>query len=874
MGLATIIAWSSLKRRPARTLFAVLGVALGIAIVVAIFTVDHNTLLHSRPDRDTSWTADLQVRPNRSVEQPLEALRGIEGVAGATEVLQADARLFVAGAEGPAAAGGGGKPVRVLGVDLEAARKMGLYRLDAGTELSDEEPERNAPVEAFVGRALAEQLGLEPGAEFAIARPQRAPRKACIEGELVQADGREAPPPRKAMVVAGVLAYEDLGRTGAGEVVVVPVEFARAVLSGSKAQSEFWGARDADVNLERLEQGLADGGFAYDLRRGSVVGQQADERAFRNGVRLAGLMALALGLFTIFHTLSMSLVERVREVGVLHALGTSRAAIGRAFLLEALFLSLTAGAVGLFGGLALANLMLENGITSLGITKTVRGQFSVPWPEALTLTGIGVSVALIGSVFPLLRAGQADTVRALRGEDLAPGGVARGFHLFAAFLLVAVLPAVFFSVVDLVGEESAELLGVVFLGVGVLALLVGTPLVVPGLVAAASRLVAKPFARAYPFAGLLASRSISTGATRVAASVAAIALVTAAFVGLRGMTRSLWLETENWAQEAAVDKVYVGSLPLTEWKPIADALRVYPGVIGVESATARVSAPFRVMGADPDEIRRYGPLAGNVDLLAQFQGQRALIASRRLAKQRGLEVDDVVPMATPDAGVQEFRVIAISDAYGYFRDPHERAYAVIHQDALEDLFCLDVSLSDGFAVRLEHGVDPDLVAAAVRSELPDASQAQFNTGATIRNIELEDIGRDFLVFDVILALTGLLAGVGVLNGLLLAAAERTKELGVLRALGASSRQIAGSVVLESSLIGLSGGLLGLALGMALVPVVVTALRVLSGLELPQPGPRPELLLAPVFAVILALLAGLYPIWRMIRTAPTRAVRTA
>jgi putative ABC transport system permease protein len=864
---ALTVARASLRQRPARALFSTLGVALGIGVAVAILTVDHNTLLHSQRESLDVWRADLEVRPTGGVEDPGDRLRQVPGVLDTTAVLQSDGSALTL--EQALAGERRGRAVRVIGVEQSSSSAMGLYRLELGAELPPAS-ERGA----LIGRAVAEQLGLGPGDELLVSRPPRAPRKVCVEGqEVEQLPPGEDPRPLR-LQVAGVLAFEGLGRTSNGDVVVVDLPLAEQIFEGVFVQPSYWLARDPAVDLERLQQGLGPD-FAYDLRQGAVVGQAADERAFRNGVRLSGLMALALGLFVIFHTLSMSLVERVREVAVLHALGASRAQIGRAFFAEALAIAFTAGALGLFGGLELARRMLDLGISSLGMTETVKGRFDAPWEQVVPLTLLGLSVALLGSVFPLLRAGRADTVAALRGEEGAPGhGVARGFHLFAALLLVAILPVIFFSVVDLVGEGSRELLGVVLLGVGVLALLVGTPLLVPAIMGRLSRGLAAPFRRAAPFAGLLAARSIERGPTRVAASVAAIALVTAAFVGLRGMTRSLLLETDVWAAEALADKVWIGALPEgTRWTELAEPLRAYPGVLAVEVSTHRIGAPFRVVGAEPTELARFGPLAEDPALAAAFAEGRGLIASRRLAKQRGLALGDPVPIATPGSGVQVFPVIAISDAYGYHPNPHERVYGVLARAHLERYFCLDTDRADLFSVVLAPGTDPRVVEAAAAEVLGAAAPLDVLTGVGLRRAEVRDIARDFFVFDVILLLTAALAGVGVLNGQLLAAMERAKELGVLRALGASSRQIAGSVLLESTVIGLAGGLLGTALGSLLVPVIVRSLRVLSGLDLPQPGLTAAAVLAPLAALALTLLAALYPIWRMNRMDPVRAVRT-
>ena len=876
MGLSKTIAWSSLRRRPGRALFAVLGVALGIAVVVSIFTVDHSTLQAARPDRGPGGPADLEVRAKRGGEEAGTKLAAVPGVGRATVVFQSDARALT----GPMRDAGevDGRPVRCVAIEPERAAEMGLMRVEVGTGPLDVGAETNpgngdgpATPRAWLGRRAAERLGMQPGDWLAVSRPRRAAKQKCVEGQMVEV-APEGPAPRQRPVeVAGILAFENVGRTSGGDVVVVDLDTGRGIFGAAFDPSNFWVERDPEVDVERLAQGLSED-FAYDLRRGAVIGQAADERAFRNGVRLSGLMALALGLFVIFHTLSMSLVERVREVGVLHALGASRGQIGRAFFLEACVLVGLAGVLGLVGGLALAKGMLSQGISSLGITDTVSDSFFVPWREVVLLTVLGVVVALLGSIFPLLRARDTDTVEALRGSGKRGSGVARGFHLFAAFLLVAVLPAVFFGVVDLVGEESRELVGVILLGVGVLALLVGTPLVVPGVMSRMSRLVSAPFARVYPFAGLLAGRAMAVAPTRIAASVAAIALVTAAAVGLRGMTSSLLLETEQWVDEAAVSKVFVDRLPMTDLAPIAERLLAEPEVIAVEVGTHRIDAPFRIVGSDPDQLRRHGPLAADPELAREFETGGTMLISGRLAKQRGIEVGDSVPVSTPGSGVQTFRVIGVSDAYGYFPNPHERAYGVVANSAVERFFCFDTEKADSLAVVLEPGTDPVLVESAVMGALQVPRELRFLPGTEIRRIELADIKRDFLVFDVILVLAACLAGLGVLNGQLLSGLERANELGILRALGASRRQIAGSVVLESAVIGVTGGLLGLALGLFLVPVVVSSLRVLSGLELPNPGFVPGFLLALLGAVIVALLAGLYPIWRMNRMPAVRAVR--
>ncbi len=880
MGFVSTVIHGSLRRRPGRTLFSIFGVAIGIAIVIAIYTVDFNTVQSAKASHtrnQDSWEADLEVQPVDDLGDPAEELAGIPGVRRSTAVFKSAVEVFAlpADEDSPNAVLPERQKVGIYALEATRAASMGLYMLERGQSMS------TGKREVLIGRAIAEGLGIDVGDTLMLAKPKRAPRKDCIDGELVEAKGPGRAPQGIPFTVTGVLSFTDLGRTSGGAICVIDLGAGAELFQDQFVRPSYWVERDPMVDIEDLRAGLGES-FSYNLREGSVVGQQADERAFRNGVRLAGLMALALGLFVIFHTLSMSLVERVREVGILAALGASRSQITRVFLGEAIIISLVAGAVGLGGGLLLAWQMLEHGISSLGITDVVRGHFLVPWKESLGLASLGMGVALMGSVFPMLRAKDADTIRALRGEDLEVRNAShKGFHFFLALLLFVVLPVVFFTLVPLVGDGGKELLSVVFLGIAVMALLLGIPLLVPGIMLSLSRVLSKPMVRWSPFSGLLAARSIGRNPTRIAASVAAIALVTAAFVGLRGLTGSLYYETKLWAAEAVEQKVWISGLDATAWRPLAMALREDDDVIGIEPSSMRIEAPFRIVGLPIEEVSRYGPLLDDERLLRDFTSTSGILITSRIASQRGLKVGSIVPIATPSQGVKSFRVLGITDAYGYFNDPHERAYGVVSASHLENLFCFDGDTTDGIAVRLKSADDLEgklgKVAARTRQHLgPDSERSrliQFESGSAIRSHELFDILRDFLVFDLVILLTLIIAGTGVLNGQLLSAMERVKELGVLRALGADGRQIRNSVLLESFVIGLAGSLIGLALGYGMVLILVDALKILSGLDLPQPGFQKTYLLAALGTFLVTIVAGLYPIWRMNRMDPIRAVRT-
>lgn len=873
MGIALTVARRGLLSRPGRTLFSLLGIALGIATVVGVFTLDHNTVEGLKLRYVTDWSADLEVSAHAEVQNPRTQLVQVPGVAAATAFFQQEAVLRRPGAA-PSERGGrdtAGAELRapVLAVEAATLGRLEAYELLSGRNIDPEA----AGLELLVGARVAEELKLSVGDELELSRPVRSARRACIDGVMQEVDGavRDVPVQHPATVV-GILARRKLGDRAQGGIVLADYAKALEVYRGARVDERFWVRRDPAVDLERLQADLSRS-FAYDIGRSVIVGEAADERAFRNGVRMAGLLALVLGLYIIFHTLSTSLVERIREVGTLHALGTTRGQIARIFLCEALALAGTGGLLGLAGGIGLAQLLLSKGISTLGSGRNI-DFVEVPWEIAGSLTLLGVVVALLGSVYPLLRVRGASSVEALRGEQaLSSAKGARGFHAFTAILLAGLLPGLYFVVSPVVGEATGALIGSMLVAVGVLALLVAVPLVVPSLLAGLCRAIALPLRALWPFSGAMAARTMLDNPRRIAISTAALALVASAYVGLGSMTASLRGEVEVWADDAVEDKLYVLDLPQVSYGALRERLRQDPGVLGVEAGGLRVYSPFLILGIEVDEMTGYGPLEEKPALRAALRRGDGMILSERLANNLGYAVGDSVQVRTGSGKVVPFQVVAISDAYGYFPHPDERMYGVISAHHLEHHFCLDTDRTDRLAIKMAPGADWEPTADALHDFFGGESPVTFRTGEELGRFAALDIADDFVLFDIILGLTALLAALGVLNGMLLAALERSKELGVLRALGTARMQIAGMVLIEAAVVGLVGALVGLLLGSALGPVVVRALENLSGLDLPLHLVGPWLYVALFGTLALTLLAALYPIHRMNRMDPVRAVRT-
>ncbi len=876
MAFAGRLARIDLVRSPAKSLFAALGIAIGVAVVVAIFTVDHNTVLSEQLRRNPDYARlDLEVFPGKAAGDRMRTLENLPGVARVGEHRKREAVLRL----GERTIG----PTLVIGMDA-GARDEDLRRADdGGFRALDWEAGSKARLEpgtAYAGPLLAEKAGIQQGAVVTLALPERraATRTLCIDGirrpvDAPERPGRAQPSRRIEVRVAGRLLRTRVGRMAGGNLMIVGLDDFERLFPRTRGTSPtYWVEMQSGADLDSMREDLTGAGFVVNEARTGAVGEEPDERAFRNGVRVAGMMALLLGLFVIFHTLAMSLVEKVRQVGILEALGATRAQIGRVFFLEACLLAGLGAVAGAAMGVWLGHYLLDLGVTTLGLDKPVTTRV-VPWPKVVGVSGLGWVVALAGAVFPLMRARAVSVIRVISARDLGPAtDVYRGLTRFLVFLFVVVVPVMFFVFFPVLGERSQEVIAVTGLGLVLFGLFLVFLIRAPRLVAAACRVLLAPVSRRMRLEGMLATRSIAEGTGRIAASVCGIALVAAAFVTLKGMTLSLEEDAAGWARVGMEDKVFVSmgeGQPKIPYEEIRAFVAERGDADGLEPAMLRRHAPFQLIAVRPEDCAAYGPFADDPALAERFQVDNLLIVSPRLARRRGLRIGSEVILQS-DTGPHTFQVAAVSPAYGVFDD--NREFAAIDERHMQRLYCGANEAVDRFTVHLSPGGDPDVLAGALTTAFGEGRKIKVVPGPERRAHLVADVRHDFRLFDIILGLVAVLAGVGLLNALLIASLEKEKEVGILRALGVTRGQISRVTLIEGVVVGCMGGVVGAALGLPFTFVVEHALRSLSSLDLPYVVDWRWAGLAVAGSAVLAAVAALYPIARAARRPVVAAIR--
>jgi putative ABC transport system permease protein len=531
-----------------------------------------------------------------------------------------------------------------------------------------------------------------------------------------------------------------------------------------------------------------------------------------------GGIAVFVGAFTIYNTLSITVAQRSRELALLRALGATRRQVLRSVVIEALAIGTVASLIGLAAGVGLAKLL--NGVfASAGIelpsTATVFGTRTI-----VVSLAVGVVVTVLAALGPALRATRVSPVTAMReGADIPAGRIGRRAPLFAAItgaLALGVLGLGLFGPgIDAEGRLA-------LLAPGALLLFIAVALISPRLVPRLASALGRPGQKVAGAAGGLARRNAMRNPGRIAATAAAlmigIALVAFSAVLGEGMRES----TKGALQEQVrADYVIVGQ---DGWSPIDPAAaKAVADVPGVEVATGLVQDRGRAFGekvsVDGVDEKRIASVfgfewdKGSDDAYASLASGGAIVTDR-FAEDHDLALGDRLEVTALGGDRLDLSVAGVSKPDRF--NPLGTGEITIARSAYDRSFTAEreryafVSVEGASQRRLESALAsfPDV-------KLQSKSEFQTDQSAWVDQI----LG----IFYVLLGLAVIVSLFGIVNTLALSVLERTRELGMLRAIGMSRRQVRRMIRHESVVTALIGAVLGIGVGLFLAALATAAL---------------------------------------------------
>ena len=580
-----------------------------------------------------------------------------------------------------------------------------------------------------------------------------------------------------------------------------------------------------------------------------------------------GFIALFVGSFLIFNTFSITVAQRVSEFGMLRTLGASRRQILSSVLVEAGVIGLLGAIVGIGGGFVIAA-VLKALLKAFGVDLPTTDLVLEPRTVIVALL-VGVVVTFVASVIPALRSTRVPPIAALRAFTAPPSRRRR--------ILTAVL-SVLFGLVGLGlllgglfgGGEAGAAAGM--MGGGAVIIVLAVSIFSPRLVPPLAAISGWPLERIRRLLGRLARENAQRNPGRTAVTAAALmiglALVTFVTVFAAGLKSSV-------AQ--VVDESFAGGLIIQNtdgFSPIPDGVAIaatkVPGVEQV--ATSRITeakllpggAGLRVSAPTPNigEMVEFEWKAGGPEKLRTL-GDGEAIVSDSFASDNDLEVGDSFRLLTQKGERPRFTVAAEFDSQlGIFGN------AIVTQRVLAREFGQTQDVTDFVEIA------PDADADEVQALITKGVEVAFPTAEVLNQQELKDqreeqVGQLVNLFYALLLLAILISLFGIANTLALSIHERTRELGMLRAIGMSRRQVRTMIRYEAVITALIGAILGMVLGIVFAALIAQPLKD-EGFTLSYP--IGSLIVLLVLSALAGVLAAIPPARRASRLKTLEALQ--
>ena len=574
-----------------------------------------------------------------------------------------------------------------------------------------------------------------------------------------------------------------------------------------------------------------------------------------------GLIALFVGAFVIVNSLSITIAQRTRELATLRTLGASRRQVRLSVVLEALVMGILASIVGLFLGLGLAKGLFAL-FDAVGFTLPNNG-ILLETRTVLISLALGIVVTLIASFFPALRATRVPPIAAVReGAELPPGR----FHRFRT-PFAAVLTALGFGLLILGLFSHGTSTVLILLILGTLLVFIGVAMLSAPFIPALSGILGWPATKIGGAAGTLARDNARRNPQRTASTAAALmiglALVTLVATLAAGITQTF---------RGAVNDIFVADYAITaqnNYSPIPTSVGVRaakaPGVTAVGSVRTGDSLVFgerqfttAVTPGAPDVISLEWT-EGSQQTMADLGADGAFVDDG-FAKDHNLTVGSPVPVTFVTGNTRTFRVKGIFDppTGGSPFGPVTVSAAAwdAENPQPQDLYTF-VKIAGG---------ESEANVAALEKTLSGYPNAKVQTRQQFIDNQISGLNSILNILYVLLALSVIVSLFGIVNTLVLTVFERTREIGMLRAIGLTRRQTRRMIRHESVITALIGAFIGIALGLILAGILIAKVDFLE-----FAFPTAQVIVFTIAAIIVGILAAIFPARRAAKLNPLEAL---
>ncbi|GAB4511940.1 MAG: FtsX-like permease family protein [Anaerolineae bacterium] len=844
-----------INRRFLQSLLFVLGVALGVAMMIAIDVANGSAkraFSLSTESISGSTTHQIVGGPSGLSTDLYNTLRLELGLRSSAPVIEETVRSSALG----------DTPLRLMGVDVFAEAPFRGY---LNTVQVDSENTGDAAFNALnnflvqpnallISAPLAERYDVQPG--------DTIPLRAGTSVVTVTVVGLLRPDDRVSEQALDDLLLADIAT--AQEMLDRPGYLTRIDLI----------LDDPETQLPAVQALLPEGARAGAIDESNDTLSQMTA-AFELNLQALSLLALVVGVFLIYNTVTFSVVQRRPEIGILRSLGTTQQQVFTLIVGEAFLLGLVGTILGLglgiiFGRGAVA--LVSQTISDLYFTVNVQS-ISVSTFTLVKGASIGILASVGAAVIPAISATRTPPAGVMRRSDqeqsaqrLVPLITAAAIVMNVIGLLLLQIPTQ--SIVVSFAALFAIVVGSAFF----------TPLVLIG----AMRVSTPLTDRLFGILGRMAPRAVVRSLSRTSVAVAALTIAVSVIVGVSVMISSFRSTVADWLATTLGSDIYISPPLLTanqasvEVDPaIRAVVEAVPGV-GETSISREVSViapdypdlpPVNLQAVDLEiaEARSFVWNNAGADYWQALENG-AVMVTEPFAFRRGITPENNTITLLTDRGLHTFEIIGV-----YYDYTTDQGRVFTAYDTYRQFY--DDPFISSMAAYVAEGADFNTVLEGIRAALA-GYDLQVQANSELRSGVFEVFDNAFAITVALRLLATIVAFIGILSALLALQLENTRQYGVMRATGMTPRQLWNFTLIQTGLMGVVAGVLAIPIGLALALVLLFVINVRSfGWTMDfyfLPG---EFVQAFAVAFLAALLAGVYPAYRLTRLLTARALRS-
>ncbi|MBI2711557.1 MAG: ABC transporter permease [Bdellovibrio sp.] len=839
-------------KKPARSLLTTLGVSFGIALFIAIRIINQSTLDSLRENIEAvAGKTSLSISSGDAgfPENKIEVIEKTPGVEHAVPMVFSRAFLVDAKLNN--------ETLVILGVDLLKESSVRTYKTSDQQVIDDPLVFLNQPDSIILTHEFANQHKLGMDSRFSL---------ATTEG-------------KKTFTVRGLLSPEGPARAYGGAVALMDIDGARMTFGkeGKVDRVDVVVQKDLDLDemIHRLESALGPG-YQVERPQSQSAAMHRMVKSYQMMMSFFSTLALLVGLFLITNSVSISVMERKREIGSLRAIGAVRSGILAVFLAEAVAMGIVGGLLGAAMGRVLASFLVKGmsqSMSSQYLTRIEVSHLNFGIQDILLAIVLGGGAAFFAAAWPAYKSTRIEPLEAMKNRDVGVDVAKKGFLRFSGSVGLVMVLAV--SVSATLGMNQKHRV-IEFLG-QLLAIL-GSALLGPSLVMGLVRMI-RPLA--LPLGGAvsrLAQDNLIRNPRRTASNVTSLMVGLILVIVVAAVNTSFRTTIDLWFGRVLHSDLIIsssGQLIAFQTQPLHESLaeeivkvpgiqtktegaHVY-GVYGVRFGHTPYEGKQLAIKAydEPDPSYKYWILdvrdRDRVEAGGElFHSQEPVVmVSRNFVDHYDKKTGDSIELDSP-TGRHAFRIVGVMEDFAsdvgvlYL---NRRQYREIWKDPLVN----------SFGVQLASGYTQEQVRANIDQRLGRTRNLVVTSNSELRKEMNDLVDRSFRNTRAIQAAALLVGLLGLLNTMLISVMERMREIGMLRAIGMSRRQISAMIIQETLFQGALGAATAVLLGSWLSYIWITySLSNILGWIIDFYFPWGSIFSTVLIGILVALVASFFP----------------